>query len=329
MKRLFVFLLQALVLFALVPARAAPASEAATATAYQAKDAKVTILSTMLADEGIGEWAFAALVEVDGYRILFDTGARPETVLRNAKELKIDLSTVTDVILSHYHDDHTGGLLTLRKELSATNPTALSRVHVAKGMFELRQKDNQSENLNQMIDVRKLYEATGGKFIIHDHALMIAPGIWLTGPVTRRFPEHNWSGKLFVPTATGPVEDNIAEDMSLIIKGKDGLVVVTGCGHAGVGNILAQAREMTAQTPVRALIGGLHLLDADERKLAWTADEIRKAGVKFLLAAHCTGIEATFRLRALLNLDRKTAVVAAVGSSYSIAKGIDPLWVAH
>ena len=88
---------------------------------------KITILSTMLADDGIGEWGFSALVEADGRKILFDTGARPNTVLENAKELKIDLSDVQDVVLSHFHDDHTTGLMTLRREFAKTNPAALSR----------------------------------------------------------------------------------------------------------------------------------------------------------------------------------------------------------
>src|SRR5687768_18581751 len=85
---------------------------------HKVKSLKVTVLSTMLAEEGVGEWGFAALVEADGRRILFDTGLRPETVLQNARELGIDLSSVTDVVLSHHHGDHTGGLLTLRRERS-------------------------------------------------------------------------------------------------------------------------------------------------------------------------------------------------------------------
>ena len=94
----------------------------------------MTILSTMLADtKGLGEWGFAALVEADGRRLLFDTGARPETVLNNARELGIDLSGVTDVVLSHHHGDHTGGLLTLRRELRKANPAALSRAYVGTG----------------------------------------------------------------------------------------------------------------------------------------------------------------------------------------------------
>ena len=87
------------------------------------RSARITILSTMLADtRGIGEWGFAALVEADGHRLLFDTGARPETVLRNAVELGVDLAGVAEVILSHHHGDHTGGLLVLRRELGQKNP---------------------------------------------------------------------------------------------------------------------------------------------------------------------------------------------------------------
>src|SRR5688572_9147652 len=94
----------------------------ADATGQTAKSVKVTILSTMLVGNtaaGIGEWGFAAVLEVDGRRLLVDTGARAETVLKNAQELKIDLSTITDLVLTHNHADHTGGLLTLRRELAA------------------------------------------------------------------------------------------------------------------------------------------------------------------------------------------------------------------
>src|ERR1700730_259473 len=139
----FIFLLPMLALFSAATALGQTSSGApAGKNLAELQSLKVTILSTMLADEGIGEWGFAALVEADGKKILFDTGARPNTVLENAKELKIDLSDVQDVILSHFHDDHTTGLMTLRNELSKKNPTALSRVHVAKGIFlERRGKD--------------------------------------------------------------------------------------------------------------------------------------------------------------------------------------------
>jgi 7,8-dihydropterin-6-yl-methyl-4-(beta-D-ribofuranosyl)aminobenzene 5'-phosphate synthase len=81
---------------------------AGAAAAEPARAVKVTVLSTMLAGNrggGIGEWGFAALLEVDGQRLLIDTGERPETVMRNASELGIDLSGVSDLVLTHNHSD--------------------------------------------------------------------------------------------------------------------------------------------------------------------------------------------------------------------------------
>ena len=108
------------------------------AAAEPARAVKVTVLSTMLAGNpgaGIGEWGFAALLEADGQRLLIDTGERPDTVLRNAAELGIDLSGVSDVVLTHNHGDHTAGLLTLRRELSKKNPRALSAGARVQGDF--------------------------------------------------------------------------------------------------------------------------------------------------------------------------------------------------
>src|SRR5450759_1861771 len=80
----------------------------AAAQQHRVQSVDVKVLSTMLADtDGIGEWGFSALVVADGHRILFDTGARPETVLNNARELKVDLTNVPDAILTHNHGDHT------------------------------------------------------------------------------------------------------------------------------------------------------------------------------------------------------------------------------
>ena len=107
---------------------------------------RVLLLSTMLADRGIGEWGFAALVDADGRRLLFDTGAAPDTVLRNARSLGVDLGGVEDVILSHNHRDHTGGLLALRRALRGAAPRALSRVHVAPGIFYPRPGSEGDEN---------------------------------------------------------------------------------------------------------------------------------------------------------------------------------------
>jgi 7,8-dihydropterin-6-yl-methyl-4-(beta-D-ribofuranosyl)aminobenzene 5'-phosphate synthase len=297
---------------------------------HQVRSLRVTVLSTMLTDfHGVGEWGFSALVEVDGRRLLFDTGNRPETVLDNAKELGIDLSGVTDVILSHHHWDHTGGLVALREALSKKNPAALSRAHVGEGIFLSRPSPENGEEANQMIARRAAYEAAGGKFIVHGRPVEILPGVWLTGPVPRPHPERLWPHSARLKTSRGVVEDSIPEDMSLVIDTPQGLVVISGCGHAGTINTLEYARKIVRPAPANAVIGGLHLFQADDQTIEWTATKLKEYGLAHLLGAHCTGIEALFRIRERAGLTRKTAVVGAIGSSFSLEGGIDPLALAQ
>jgi 7,8-dihydropterin-6-yl-methyl-4-(beta-D-ribofuranosyl)aminobenzene 5'-phosphate synthase len=290
----------------------------------QIRSLKITILSTMLAGSkaGIGEWGFSALVEADGHSILVDTGALPDTVLQNARDLGIDLSSVQDVILTHNHDDHVGGLLTLRRQLMKQNPAALSVAYVAKGIFYSRPSPEGEDNA--MIAIRKQYEATGGKFIELADAAEIFPGAWLTGPVPRKYPEHNWSVKGKVQTPDGLVEDTIPEDQALVLDTTRGLVVVTGCGHAGIVNILTYATSKYADQPVYAVVGGLHLFPASDQQVDWTADEFKQFKVANVMGAHCTGIEAVYRLRDRAGLTRQSALVGSVGATFTLTDGIIP-----
>jgi 7,8-dihydropterin-6-yl-methyl-4-(beta-D-ribofuranosyl)aminobenzene 5'-phosphate synthase len=298
----------------------------AAAQPHRVQSVDVKVLSTMLADtDGIGEWGFSALVVADGHRILFDTGARPETVLNNALELKVDLTNVPDVILTHNHGDHTGGLITLRRAVRAKNPVALAVTHVGEGIFLKR--DGTRRGWEPMDRVRATYEGLGGKVIVHDRPLELYPGVWITGPVARVYPERNFGigpvAKIQMPDGSS-VEDTIPEDMSLVIDTDRGLVVLLGCGHAGVINTLGYARTKTRAAPVHAVIGGLHLFQLDDEHLKWTADKLKEFGVQNFLGAHCTGIEATYRIRELCGLSRKTAAVAAVGGGFTLGEGIHP-----
>jgi 7,8-dihydropterin-6-yl-methyl-4-(beta-D-ribofuranosyl)aminobenzene 5'-phosphate synthase len=319
MRRLFLPLVVVHLGFALAAAQpAAPSS----GSGHRVRALKVTVLSTMLADAGIGEWGFAALVEVDGRRLLFDTGDRPATVLDNAREMKIDLTGITDVILSHNHADHTGGLLALRKAFGATDKATFSRVHVGDGIFDSRPSPNGERNI--LRQARADYEQSGGTFVVHRKPAEILPGVWLTGPVPRVHPERNFTGGRQVQRADGLVEDTIPEDMALVFDTDQGLVVLTGCGHAGIINIVDYARKVVRDVPVHATLGGFHLYAASDEALAWTSDQLRAAGVAWLLGAHCTGIEAVYRMRERAGLSRKTCVVGAVGSSFTLGAGIDP-----
>ncbi len=303
-----------------------PARAAAQSADAPVKALKVTVLSTMLvgnAREGMGEWGFAAVLEVDGRRWLIDTGARAETVMKNAAELKVDLSDITDVVITHNHDDHTGGLLTLRRELAKKNPKALTRAHVAKGIFTSR-LDRSGREGNGLSPIKAEYEALGGTFVEYAGPTRLAPGVWMTGPVPRTYPERNWSSTGQLQTPAGPIEDNVPEDSSIVVQTADGLVVVSGCGHAGIINTVEFAQKVVKNDPVHAAIGGFHLFAASDDTLAWTAGKLKDARLAYLLGAHCTGIEAVFRIRQALGLARKNAVVGAVGASFTLGKGIDP-----
>jgi 7,8-dihydropterin-6-yl-methyl-4-(beta-D-ribofuranosyl)aminobenzene 5'-phosphate synthase len=125
------------------------------------------------------------------------------------------------------------------------------------------------------------------------------------------------------------VEDTLPEDMSLVFDTGKGLVVLSGCGHAGIVNTLEYAQRKIRNTPIYAAIGGFHLLALSDEKLDWTAGKLREFGLRQFLGGHCTGIEAVYRLRQGVGLDRSSCVVGAVGSSFSLEKGIDPLLVAR
>ena len=302
------------------------AAEAPVTAGHNVRTLKITVLVTNLAGDmhqGDGEWGYSALVEVDGHKILYDTGASPDLVLRNAQALHIDLSDVEEAVISHNHWDHVGGLLTLRRELSKINPRAFSRVHVGAGIFQPRLTEG-GEDRNGLKDIQAQYLASGGKFIVHDRPTELFPGVWFTGPVPRPNNERNWNPGLWLATPAGRIEDNVPEDSALLFETEQGTVILTGCGHAGIVNIAEYARHVVGPQPLLGVVGGLHLFAASDATLAWTGAKLKNYGLRNLLAGHCTGIEATYRLREASGLERKTAVVSAVGSSFTLGEGIDP-----
>jgi 7,8-dihydropterin-6-yl-methyl-4-(beta-D-ribofuranosyl)aminobenzene 5'-phosphate synthase len=298
-------------------------STAQSGTGRKVSSLEITILSTMLADDGFGEWGFAALVEVDGKRFLFDTGAHEDTVQRNLKVKGLDLSDVEAVVLSHNHADHTTGLLPLRRQFAAKSQAALGRAYVGRGIFWPR-ITAKGEVDDRLAGIKREFEAIGGSFVEVTAPAEIMPGVWLTGPVPRVHPERNWSVSGKVRGDAGDVEDTVPEDMTMVFRTAQGPVYLFGCGHAGVINTLEHARQTIDPAPVKAVIGGLHLFAATNQHLAWTSEKLKAFGVQQLMGAHCTGIEAVYRMRELAGLNRQSCVVGAVGASYSLAKGIMP-----
>ena len=296
-----------------------------------AKTAEVTILSSNLADGStVGEWGFSALAEVDGKCVLFDTGNYADTVLRNIKALNVDLSCVTDIVLSHFHPDHVGGLVTLFEDTRAKNPNAMQRIHVAEGFFRPRRivsKSGDAES-NGMIALREQLEAEGAEFRVHSDPTEILPSIWVTGPIERKHAEKTYPTFIDVKIDGEWVVDYVPESQGLTIVTSEGPIVLLGCGHSGSVNLLEQVRRDIQDHSIHALMGGMHLYSATEETLDWTSSKLSNIGVQNLMAGHCTGVEPMFRLRAGLNLNRKTAVIGAVGSRFVLGEGIHPTDIA-
>ena len=317
----------AVTLACLAPAAAADEPQ----TSHRAHALKITVLVTNVAGDPYaadGEWGYSALVEMDGHKILYDTGSSADMVLKNARALHVDLSDVEDVVLSHNHADHVGGLMTLRREFLRNHPRALSRVHVGAGIFEPRLNEA-GEDHNGLRLIKAEYLATGGIFVVHDKPTELFPGVWFSGPVPRPNAERNWTPGLSLVRMQGRAEDNVPEDSALLFDTDEGIVVLTGCGHAGIVNIVEYARTIAGLKPLLAVIGGLHLFAASDQTLDWTGAKLKSYQLKHLLAGHCTGIEATYRLRESTGLSRKTAIVSAAGSSFALGSGIDPLLLAR
>ena len=148
--------------------------------------------------------------------------------------------------------------------------------------------------------------------------------MWTTGQVPRKYEEKNWSdiGKM-IDSKGNIAEDVVPEDQSLFFDTENGIVLISGCGHAGLANTLDYVQKIIPGRPIYKIIGGFHLLKLNNDKLEWTAKKMREAGVNYFVGAHCTGLNSTYSIRNFLGLTSESALVGSVGTVIT-AKGIFP-----
>ena len=279
---------------------------------------KITVLATNISDYGgLGEWSFSALFEAEEESVLFDTGFKSDTVLHNVLHLGVDLSKVEKVVLSHFHSDHTGGLLVLRDYFVEANPKALSTVYVAKGFFKQRVTGEGVEvgpgSFTSAITFKSEAEKRGINFIEIGSPTEIAPALWLTGPVPRKVEAYNGPKGLFIDVDGRGTPDIIMDDQSLGYLTPKGWLMTSGCGHAGLintGEVLQEIKD----APVVSIVGGFHLWRASNQVLSQTADWLESAGLELMMGGHCTGIAAAETIASQLGLPRSHISHAAIGS---------------
>ena len=285
----------------------------------KAEEYEVTILATNIANfGGIGEWSFSALLESETESILFDTGFDEGTVLHNARLLEKDLSKVEKVILSHFHGDHTGGLLNLRKTYMNVNPRAFSKVYVAEGFFEQRyDKDGKLRGfIGGFDDVNEFIKETDQldiSFVIVKEPYEISKNLILSGPVERIFEKVVVSPGFYVKENGRLVDDLLRDDQSLGIKTKKGWYMMSGCGHAGMMNTAHKFQKIENQD-IYGAIGGFHLFRSSEEVILETASSLKSFGLKQLVGGHCTGIHAAKKIADIASITRNNLSHGAIGT---------------
>ena len=250
----------------------------------------VLVDNTAIRDRDLcSEAGLSFLLETDGKKILFDTGLSG-LFLTNAEKMGISLRDLDCLILSHGHIDHTGGLATLARHLSVALPeggqSRIPRLIAHPRCFWQKEKDHR-KNGSEMCE---------GEARQYFPADLSAEPVWITdnlvflGEIPRRFAfEKGEPAKRIMHNPDGTIEpDYLLDDTALAFRSADGLVIITGCSHAGICNITEYAREVCGERKVAGIIGGLHLSLPDTKQLAKTGKYLNRLHIRALHACHCT-----------------------------------------
>jgi 7,8-dihydropterin-6-yl-methyl-4-(beta-D-ribofuranosyl)aminobenzene 5'-phosphate synthase len=240
----------------------------------------------------IAEHGLSLLIATPGGDILFDTG-QGFAVIPNAARMEIDLRRISSIVLSHGHHDHTGGLSSVLAEIGArpvfAHPSAFSRKY--------SRKEGKLRSIGVPVNQEAL-EHAGMRLRSCTGPVEVVPGVLATGPIPRvadfeRVPPHFLTD---APEESNLVQDLLQDDQALILGQRDAPAVVLGCGHSGIVNTLLYATKLTGTKRFSLVIGGTHLIDADETRLARTLDSLQQFEIMRIAPCHCTGQRGLFAL---------------------------------
>jgi len=263
------------------------------------------------------EHGFSALIDIYlnniSHRVLFDTGASGDVVLFNVDRLGVDLNNVETIVLSHGHFDHAGGLMSILKRTSKPQmPVVLHPDAFLKRWLIL---PNGQKIRTRSLEEDKVLEAGAKVIKITEPYPLLGNLAVATSEVPRRtrfeqgFPAHyaEINGKL-------QPDPLVRDDQALVmnVKGK-GLVIISGCAHAGIVNTVLYAKELTGVNNVYALMGGFHLSFPNEPLIDPTVEELKKIRPTFVIPCHDTGWKAT---NVILNVMPDNFIPSAVGTTF-------------
>ena len=250
------------------------------------------------------------------HRLLLDSGLDSMAASHNADMLRFDLSNCDLLISSHGHIDHAGGLLSLRNKM---NKVQRARIVLHEDAFRNRLvKFQDGRTINLPAPQRSLLTNAGYEIIEnHSPSLWIDDRVLVTGEIPRTnsfekgFPNH------YSEIDEGKMEADplIKDDQAIILSVKNkGLVIITGCGHAGIINTINYAKELTGEDRIYCLLGGMHLSGGlFESIIGRTVEELERLKPKFIVPCHCSG------LKAMIEISRKMPdafIQNSVGTNY-------------
>ena len=237
----------------------------------------------------LAEWGQSILIETRDVSILFDTG-RTTVALMNADHLGIDLAKIDTIVLSHSHVDHTGGLRGFLQRMG--QKTIVAHPAVWEKKYTKRQHEPDIV-YNGIPFAREELESLGGSFVLTREPYALSDTIMTTGEVEMTTDYEHVEDNIFVKSGGRFVRDPLPDDLAIIIRTEEGLVIVLGCAHRGAVNTIRHAQNITGEARVYAVIGGSHLYRASEERIKRTIDDMRQAGVQKIGLSHCTGFRAS------------------------------------
>jgi 7,8-dihydropterin-6-yl-methyl-4-(beta-D-ribofuranosyl)aminobenzene 5'-phosphate synthase len=257
---------------------------------------RITILceNTVGRRIGLGEHGFSAFIEADQRNYLFDTGSG-HSVIKNSLELNKDLRTIKKIFLSHGHYDHTGGLpevlkMTGRVDVHAHPHVFLDRIHL------IKENGKEAKRFVGLPFKRSYLESLGAHFILNKDFIEIEKGTFSTGEVPRKTSFEKPDPRLFSEVDGQTHPDAFLDDQSLLLDTEKGLILMLGCAHSGMINIINYVVHKTGKEKFYAILGGTHLDFLTPKQLDESIKALKKMKIEKIGVCHCTGMRAAFRL---------------------------------
>ena len=241
--------------------------------------------------------SFLLTAERDGVikNTLVDVAQDPAALIENINRMQIAISCIDAVVLTHCHYDHTKGVAKILREIGGKDIPVIAHPDIFRTNFI---SDPYLRSIGIMDgDRREDIESSGGILYLARNALEIMPGLISTGEVERITDFEEVGMSLFTIENDQVKGDLMKDDISVVanVRGK-GLVIVTGCSHAGIVNIIQQSIKLTGTKKIHGIIGGFHLIEASEERIQKTALALKTFNPDWVYAGHCTGFRAQVEL---------------------------------